>query len=142
MARMLAEWPRAHHRPAVPSGSTPGRSLASAGVPIAADPPVFTYTVLPMPPSVVGRRWRWQLFLGERLLAGGWQLGGERRALRALSIAATRAAHELAGVRVLRPERAEIEGKFVPGARVRVGSGAFACVLAPREDDVGAATAA
>lgn len=106
-----------------------------------ADPPVFGYTLTPLPPSALGRRWRWQLFHGERLLAGGWQLG-ERRALRSLRTAASRAVHELAGVHALHPERTHVEGAFVPGSRVRVGCGALACVLAPREDAAVSATAA
>ncbi len=102
------------------------------------DPPVFAYTVVPMPPSPVGRRWRWQLFLGERLLAGGWQFS-ERGALRALRTAASRAAHQLAGVHALRPDRTHVEGRFLPGARVEVQCGALTCVLAPRLDELTAA---
>ena len=94
------------------------------------EPPVFTYTFAAMPPSAVGRRWRWQLFLGNRLLAGGWQFG-ERRALGALRTAASRVTHELAGVRALRPDQTEVDGIFVPGGRVDLRCGAFACVLAP-----------
>ena len=104
-------------------------------------PPVFSYTFAPLPPSAVGRRWRWQLFLGERLLAGGWQLG-ERRALGALRTAASRATHELAGVRALRPDRNEVAGTFMAGMRVTVRCGAFACVLDPRDLELTTATAA
>jgi hypothetical protein len=105
------------------------------------DPPVFTYTFVAMPPSAVGRRWRWQLFLGDRLLAGGWQLG-ERRALGALRTAASRATHELAGVKALRPDLTEVEGVFRAGARATVRCGAFAYVLEPRELEPRAARAA
>lgn len=94
-----------------------------------------------MPPSPVGRRWRWQLWLGERLLAGGWQLS-ERRALRAVRTAATRSMHHLAGVHPLRPERNEVDAVFVPGARVRVACGPLACLLVPREAELSTATAA
>ena len=102
------------------------------------DPPVFAYTLLPMPPSPVGRRWRWQLFLGERLLAGGWQFS-ERGALRSLRTAASRSAHQLAGVHALRPDRTTVRGVFVPGGRVVVECGGLACILAPREDELIAA---
>ena len=102
------------------------------------DPPVFAYTVLPMPPSPIGRRWRWQLFLGERLLAGGWQFS-ERGALRSLRTAASRAVHQLAGVLALRPDLTHVDGAFVPGGRVVVECGALACVLAPRADELSAA---
>ena len=102
------------------------------------DPPEFAYVIEPLPPSPVGRRWRWQLFRGDRLLAGGWQFG-ERGALRSLRTAASRAAHERAGLRALRPERTHVEGVFLAGATVRVDCGAVTCVLAPREGGLSAA---
>lgn len=103
--------------------------------------PTFSYTIEPLPPSVLGRRWRWQLYRGERMLAAGWHYG-ERQALGALRTAASRAIHELAGLVALRPERAEVEGRFFAGATVEVSSGPLRCILAPRfveEQAVGAA---
>ena len=98
------------------------------------DPPSYAYVLEALPPHPVGHRWRWQLFRGERLLAGGWQFS-ERRALRSLRTAASRAAHERAGLRALRPENNAVEGRFLPGATVHLDCGAVSCVLAPREDE-------
>jgi hypothetical protein len=97
-----------------------------------ADPPEFEYVVEPLPPSRVGRRWRWQLWRGDRLLAAGWNLG-ERRAHRALRTAASRAAHDLAGVVPLRPDRITADPPLLIGAgRVRVAGEAATCLLVPR----------
>ena len=98
-----------------------------------AEPPVYSYTVEPMPPSRLGRRWRFDLFRGDRLLAAGWRLS-ERAALRGVRTAAARAAHEAAGVRVLRPDRAWPEdGAFRVGMSVHLKAGAVSCMLVPRE---------
>src|SRR4051812_6322255 len=105
---------------------------------LAADPPVYGYTIEPLPPSRLGRRWRFTLFHGDRMLAAGWRLS-ERRALQGLRTAAARAAHEAHGLRVLRPQAIWPEAPFHPGMTVRLEAGAVACVLAPRE---GAAEAA
>lgn len=98
------------------------------------DPPSYAYLLEALPPSPIGRRWRWQLFRGERLLAGGWQFS-ERLALHSLRRAASRAAHERAGLRALRPENNVVAGRFFPGATVQLDCGAVSCVLAPREDE-------
>jgi len=95
------------------------------------DPPTFAYTIEPMPPSHVGRRWRWQLYRGERLLAAGWHYS-QRQALASLRTAASRATHELVGLTALRPDRATTEGRFVAGTTVLLRCGALDCVLAPR----------
>ena len=98
------------------------------------DPPAFEYVVEPLPPSRLGRRWRWELWRGERLVAGGWH-HGERRALVALRTRASRAAHELAGVLPLRPERVAQDRPLLRGATVRLFSGPVECVLIPRAQD-------
>src|SRR4051794_30518919 len=103
-----------------------------------AEPPVYSYTVEPMPPSRIGRRWRWALFRGDRLLAAGWRLS-ERAALHGIRTAAARAAHEAAGVRVLRPERVWPDARFRAGMTAQLRAGDIACVLAPREPAVSAA---
>ena len=95
------------------------------------DVPEYHYTVEALGPSRLGHRWRWQLFLGERLVAGGWHLG-ERRAMLALRTAATRNAHERVGLLALRPARTVVDRPLLPGATVRLMSGAVACVLVPR----------
>ena len=100
--------------------------------------PLFEYTVEPMPPSRLGRRWRWTLSRGDRLLAAGWRLS-ERAALHGIRTAAARAAHEAAGLRVLRPERVWPDAGFRPGMTARLQAGAVACVLMPREMEAAAA---
>jgi hypothetical protein len=102
--------------------------------------PVFSYTLEPLPPSRLGRRWRWQLYRGERMLAAGWHYG-QRQALGALRTATSRSAHELAGLTALRPERATIDGRFVTGATVELSCGALRCVLAPRLTEPAASAA-
>jgi hypothetical protein len=96
------------------------------------DVPEYHYTVEPLPPGRLGHRWRWQLYRGERLVAGGWNMG-ERRAMSALRTAAARAAHERLGLRALRPDRAEADRPLIAGATIRIASGAVACMLVPRE---------
>jgi hypothetical protein len=100
--------------------------------------PLYSYTVEPMPPSRLGRRWRWTLFRGERLLAAGWRLS-ERAALQGIRTAAARSAHEATGLRALRPERVWPDAGFRAGMTVRCEAGTVACVLAPRELEAAAA---
>ena len=97
------------------------------------EPPVYGYTIEPLPPSRLGRRWRWTLFQGDRMLAAGWRLS-ERRALHGIRTAAARAAHEASGLKLLRPERVWPPGPdFRPGMTATLQSGAIACRLVPRE---------
>ena len=93
--------------------------------------PVFNYVIEPMAPNRIGRRWRWMLFEGDRLLAAGWRLG-ERHALRALVTAAARAAHEAAGLRALRPDRVWPAAPIRSGVTLRLQAGPVSCVLAPQ----------
>jgi hypothetical protein len=98
-----------------------------------AEPPTYAYTIEPMPPSRLGRRWRWALFHGERMLAAGWRLS-ERRALHGIRTAAARAAHEANGLKLLRPERVwPPEPDFKAGMSATLTAGAIACRLVPRE---------
>jgi hypothetical protein len=116
---------RAGSLSAVPSAAEP------SAAPPAAESPAFAYTVEPLPPGPLGRRWRWTLFHRDRLLAAGWRMA-ERHAMDAVRRAATHAAHEALGVRALRPERTTADRPLIPGARVRVESGAVGFVLFPR----------
>jgi hypothetical protein len=94
--------------------------------------PAFEYALDELPPGRVGfRRWRWELWHGAALLASGWRLS-PADARRALRSAASRRAHELLGLTVLRPERARALDTFRDGAVVRVDCGVVTCVLAPR----------
>src|SRR4051794_20926884 len=95
------------------------------------DVPEYHYTVERLPPSRVGHRWGWQLFHGDRLVAGGWHFG-EHRALLAIRTAASRAAHQRLGIRALRPDRALFDRPFINGMSVSVHSGAVALRLVPR----------
>ncbi|MDO8211071.1 hypothetical protein [Conexibacter sp. CPCC 206217] len=92
--------------------------------------PTFSYLIEPMPPTQLGRRWRWQLYRGERMLAAGWHYG-QRQALGALRTATSRATHELAGLTALRPERATTDRRFIAGATVELTCGALRCTLTP-----------
>ena len=105
------------------------------------DPPILEYVIEPLPPSRLGRRWRWELWRGDRLVAGGWH-HGERRALLALRTRASKVAHDLAGVRALRPERVSLDRPLLNGATVRLASGTVECVLVPRALEGPAAQAA
>lgn len=97
--------------------------------------PAFEYDLRELPPGRVPfRRWRYELWQGTALLRTGWRVspGDAERALRA---AASRRAHDLVGVRSLRPEEARPLDPFKPGAVVRLDCGAVTCVLAPRRAD-------
>jgi len=96
------------------------------------DLPVFQYAMELLPPGRLGpRRWRWELWDGERLLAAGWH-PVPRRAHGALRAAASRRAHERAGLAPLRPERTSTPSAPIPGATFHLDCGAVACVLVPR----------
>lgn len=79
------------------------------------------------------RRWRWELWHGERLEATGWSLS-EQQAARALRRHGSRVGHRIFG---LRPPPADRETPFAlrPGTLVRVEVGAVAFSLAPRHLD-------
>ena len=62
--------------------------------------PVFDYTLEPLPPGRLGRRWRWELWDGALLLSAGWHVS-ERAARRAVRIAAARRMYERLGLRVV-----------------------------------------
>ncbi len=64
--------------------------------------PVFEYALEPLPPSSLGRRWRWELWEpgGRGLLAAGWSFS-ERGAARAVRIAAARRMYERLGLGVV-----------------------------------------
>lgn len=101
----------------------------------------FQYALSELPPGRVPfRRWRWELWQGARLIRCGWRLS-PADSERALRTAASRRAHELLGLRALRPERNTVAGNLAAGGPVRVDCGAVSCVLAPRRDDAEAAAA-
>jgi hypothetical protein len=101
--------------------------------------PSFEYDLKMLPPGRVPfRRWRWELWHGALLLASGWRTA-PREAERALRAEASRRAHELRGLRALRPDRAHALDHFSPGAIVRLDCGAVSCVLAPRAEPRAAA---
>ena len=106
------------------------------------EPPVLAYALHSLTGGRHGlRRTRWELYDGARLVAAGWHTRGEL-AHRALRTAASRHAHELAGVRALRPWRTSADRPFRPGASVALDCGAVACRLVPRAVDTDTAAAA
>lgn len=104
-------------------------------------PREFEYALCELPPGRLPfRRWRWELWQGALLLACGWRVN-PADAERALRTAASRRAHELLGVRPLRPEQTRPLGRFLAGTTIRLDCGAVTCVLAPRRDPAAAAAA-
>ena len=96
---------------------------------------VFEYDLRELPTGRVPfRRWRWELWQGSRLLRCGWRVSPDD-AERALRSAASRRAHDLIGLKPLRPETARPIEPFVPGTTVRLECGAVTCVLNPRGRD-------
>jgi hypothetical protein len=88
--------------------------------------PLFEYALDPLPPGPLGRRWRWELWEVEdgRMLAAGWHFS-ERRARRAVRIAAARRLYERLGLGV------------VPAAVVRAADSArVRSLLRPRPQPV------
>lgn len=95
------------------------------------------YDLRALPPSRIPfRRWRYELWEGGTLLASGWRTS-ERQAERALSTAASRFLHRLAGLHPLRPEAAQVIGALRPGAVARLECGALRCALVPRTQATG-----
>ena len=95
----------------------------------------FEYDLRELPPGRVPfRRWRFELWHGAALLRSGWRVS-PHDAERALRAAASRRAHDLIGVKPLRPEDARPLAAFKPGATVTLDCGAVTCVLAPRRED-------
>ena len=96
------------------------------------DLPVFEYAMELLPSGRLGpRRWRWELWEGDRLLAAGWH-PALRRAHLALRVAASRRAHERVGLTPLRPERAVATTTARVDSTYELDCGAVACVLRPR----------
>ncbi|HEY4279293.1 MAG TPA: hypothetical protein VGM91_13805 [Conexibacter sp.] len=104
------------------------------------DVPTYAYTIEPLPLNQLGRRWRWQLYRGERLVAAGWHYG-QRQALGALRTAASRATHERLGLAPLRPQHATTDRRFIAGATVQLTCGALRCILTPRLEHAAASAA-
>ena len=95
----------------------------------------FEYELRPLPLGrFTFRRWRWALWHGAVLRASGWRTSPEH-AERALHTAASYWAHRAVGLHPLRPELAEVHGRFDTFSTVRVRSGAVSCTLAPRGAD-------
>ncbi len=94
--------------------------------------PELHYALEVLPPGRFPfRRWRWELWHGQHLLATGWRTS-EQHAERALRTAASRFAHRALGLTPLRPEATAVPGGFAAGRVVRVECGAVSCWLVPR----------
>jgi hypothetical protein len=88
----------------------------------------FGYALHELPPGRFPfRRWRWELWHGNRLEAAGWRLS-ERDAARAVQKHASRVGHRLFGLRAPQDEEAR---PFRPGAALHVRHGAIAYALVP-----------
>jgi hypothetical protein len=88
----------------------------------------FGYALHELPPGRFPfRRWRWELWHGNRLEAAGWRVS-ERDAVRAVQKHASRVGHRLFGLRA--PQDTEPR-PFKPGAAVHVRHGAIAYALVP-----------
>ena len=101
----------------------------------------FEYDLRELPPGRVPfRRWRFELWHRGLLLRSGWRVT-LHDAERALRTAASRRAHDLVGLRPLRPGAARALKPFGGGATVTLDCGALTCVLAPRAVEEGRAAA-
>jgi hypothetical protein len=90
----------------------------------------YVITLLP-PGRFPFRRWRWELWSGQQLLATGWRMN-VLHAQRALRAYATRHAHRLHGLHPLRPEAGPaFEGEW-RGRRVTLEYGDLRVELIPR----------
>ncbi len=77
------------------------------------------------------RRWRFELWHGERMVAAGWRMT-ERDAVRALRKHGSALGHSLFGLRPPADEAKAPVPYLPPGAVVRVQAGAVAFSLVPR----------
>jgi hypothetical protein len=95
--------------------------------------PELHYAIEILPPGRLPfKRWRYELWSGQVLLASGWRTS-ERQVERALRTHAARHAHRVLGVHPLRLEAAAFGGAFRPGAPARVVCGGpVTCLLLPR----------
>jgi hypothetical protein len=77
------------------------------------------------------RRWRWELWNGEQLLAAGWRLN-PLHTQRALRVRALRYAHRVHGLHPLRLESAQPPETSWNGGPVTIDWGELRVVLTPR----------
>ncbi len=93
----------------------------------------LAYALHDLPPGKFPfRRWRWELWHGERMIAAGWRTT-PKAAERAVQAYASEFGHRLFGLRP--PPRELIERRepgFRPGTAVRMQVGAVALMLVPR----------
>jgi len=97
-------------------------------------PPAFTWSIRTLPPGRLPfRRWRYEIWQGAVLVAAGWRTTPAAAEL-AVRTAAVRRAHDLLGVRVLRPERHTLRGTLRPGAEAEVSCGPVRATLLACDD--------
>ena len=101
------------------------------------EPPEFEYAIEVLPPSRIGRRWRYELWQGASLLAAGWRLS-PLSAERAVRVAALRRVHARKGVV---PLPSALDGNL-HGSTVFDRVGRAVCVLRRREPDARSARSA
>jgi hypothetical protein len=92
----------------------------------------FTYVFHELPPGRLPfRRWRFELWHGDRLEAAGWRVT-ERDAARALRMHGSRVGHRIFGLRPPKDSPRTEQASFWPGATIRVHDGAVTFALVPR----------
>ena len=99
--------------------------------------PEFEYAIEVLPPSRIGRRWRYELWRGPALLAAGWRLS-PLSAERAVRVAALRRLHLSRGGT---PLPSALDGRL-HGSTLYDRAGRALCVLQRREADVRSSRAA
>ncbi len=77
------------------------------------------------------RRWRFELWHGQRLLAAGWRTT-EDHAERALRERAARVAHRRLGLHLLHADQTRTSSPLRRNAVAEVTCGAVTCLLVPR----------
>ncbi len=96
----------------------------------APEPLTLRYVLHELPPGRLPfRRWRWEVWRGERLEARGWTFS-ERDAARAVRRHASRVGHQVLGVPALPRETRDFE-PFRPGSSVQVRDGSVLVSLVP-----------
>ncbi len=92
----------------------------------------FAYALHELPPGRFPfRRWRWELWHGERLIAAGWRIT-RADAARALRIHAAEFGHRLFGLPAPARDAQSGRGDLLPGRAERLSIGPVTAVLLPR----------
>ena len=92
----------------------------------------FAYALHELPPGRFPfRRWRWELWHGERLIAAGWRIT-RADAARALRVHAAEFGHRLFGLPAPVRDPQAGRGDLLPGRAERLSIGPVTALLLPR----------